>query len=488
MARRVLIRNGTVIDGSGSKGRRADVYVVGDTVAAVGSNVGKDAETVVDARGRVVAPGFIDTHSHADGGLLETPNAETQIRQGITTSIVGQDGGSHIPLAEWFSQVESKRVALNIASFVGHGAVRGKILGDDYRRKSTADEVRRMRDLVASEMKAGALGLSSGLEYEPGLYADTEEIVQLAQVAGSARGIYISHVRDEEEGALASFKEVIRIAKEGRLPAQISHIKLASSPVWGKAKEVFRLMDDARRSGLDISADVYPYTYWQSGITTLMPPEYEMRAKSPGGSWDDKPAWEKALAEIGGAKNILVTGYAPAPSWTGKTIAALAAQEKKDPVTLITEMVGKTNGGVGVVVTAMQESDLKAFIAHPRIMFCTDGGLRGSHPRGAGSYPRILGKYVRDERVLPLEEAIRKMTALPAARMRFADRGLLAPGKKADIVLFDPRTVRDTATTKNPRAAPVGLSDVFVNGVPVLRNGRMTGERPGQVIRGGGYR
>ncbi len=483
MARKVLIRNGTLVDGTGAKGRKADVYVVGDTIAAVGQNLATDADVILDARDRVVAPGFIDTHSHADGGLLESPDAETQIRQGITTAIVGQDGGSRFPLAEWLGQVESKRVALNVASFVGHGTVRGKVLGDDYKRKATADEVGRMRELVAAEMKAGAVGLSTGLEYEPGLYAGTGEIVALAQVAGAFRGIYISHVRDEEEDAIASFREVIRIAKEARLPAQISHIKLASSPVWGKAGEVFRLMDDARRDGLDISADVYPYTYWQSGIIVLMPPEYAMRGKGPTKNWDDKPGWEKALREIGGAKNILVTGYTPEPSWQGKTIDALAARAKKDPVTLIQEMVRATDGGVGVVVTAMRESDLKAFIAHPRVMFCTDGGLRGSHPRGAGSYPRILGRYVREEGVLPLEEAIRKMTALPAVRMGFGDRGTIAPGKKADIVIFDPRTVRDTATTRDPRAVPVGITEVLVNGTPVLQGGRLTGERPGQVLR-----
>ena len=485
MAQKVLIKNGAVLDGTGAKARLMDVYIVGDTIVATGKNVPKTADTVVDAQGKVVAPGFVDTHSHADGGLLETPNAETQIRQGITTSLVGQDGGSHLPLADWFGQVAAKHAALNIGSFVGHGTVRGKVMGDDYKRKATPAEVGQMCALVATEMQAGALGLSTGLEYEPGIYADTAEIVALAQVAGKSGGIYISHVRDEEEDALKSFRELIQIAKEGRLPAQISHIKLASSPVWGKAGEVFGLMNAARRNGLDISADVYPYTYWQSGIIVLMPPEYAMRGKSEAHDWNNKPGWEKALAEIGGAKNILVTGYAPEPSWQGKTIAALAAQEKTDPVTLIQDMVTKTNGAVGVVVTAMQESDLKAFIADPRVMFCTDGGLRGSHPRGAGSYPRVLGKYVREERVLPLEEAVRKMTALPAKRMGLSQRGAIAPGKKADVVLFDPRTVRDTATTANPLAVPVGIPDVFVNGVAVLRNGRMTGERPGQIVRRG---
>ena len=467
----LLIKSCLVVDGTGAKPRRADVLVEGDRIVAVGK--GLSATTVLNAEGKVVAPGFIDTHSHADGGLLESPDAETQIRQGITTAIVGQDGGHHLPLAEWLADVENKHVALNIASFVGHGTVRGKVLGTDYKRPSTPKEIRQMRALVATEMKAGALGLSSGVEYDPGLYATTEELIALAEVAGVYEGIYISHVRDEENEALESFDELIRVASEGRLPAQISHIKLGSSPVWGKTGAVFARMEAAARRGLDITADVYPYTYWQSSIIVIIPTR----------DWANRTLWETGLKEIGGAKNVLVTGYAPEPSWQGKTIEALAAQEKKDTITLIQEMVTKTNGGVGVVVTAMQEKDLKAFIAHPRIMFCTDGGLRGSHPRGAGSYPRVLGKYVREERVLSLEEAIRKMTSLPAWRMGLSDRGAIAPGKKADLVLFDPKTVHDTATTKDPQAKPVGLTDVLVNGVPVLENGHHTGAHPGQVLR-----
>lgn len=477
MAQTVLIKNGIVIDGTGAKGYRADVAIVGDKVANVGRNLAMPADITIDARGRVVAPGFIDTHSHADGGLLDNPDAETQIRQGITTSIVGQDGGSRLPLGDWFSQVEQKHVALNIASFVGHGTVRGQVLGKDYKRKATPDEIRQMRALVAREMKAGALGLSSGLEYDPGIYSDIDEIIALAQVAGIYNGIYISHVRDEEDGAFTSFRELVRIAEEGRLPAQISHIKLASSPVWGKANEVFRLMEDAKRRGVDISADVYPYTYWQSSIIVLI----ETR------EWDNRALWEKGLAEIGGPQNVLLSGYEPDANWQGKTISEISKMTGKDPITVIQEIVKKTHGdkpaGESVVVTAMQERDLRAFIAHPNIMFCTDGGLRGTHPRGAGSYPRILGKYVREDRVLSLEEAVRKGTSLPASRMSFKDRGILNVGKKADIIIFDPRTVHDTATTKDPRATPVGIADVLVNGTPVLREGRLTGAHPGQVIR-----
>jgi N-acyl-D-amino-acid deacylase len=478
MAQSILIQNGMVVDGTGARGRRADVRVVDEAVAEISPNLfPRTGEAVINAQGKVVAPGFIDTHSHADGGLLETPDAETQIRQGITTSVVGQDGGSHFPLADWLAQVEQRHVALNIASFVGHGTVRGQVMGKDYKRKATADEVRRMRALVAQEMKAGALGLSSGLEYDPGIYSDTSELIALAEVAGIYNGLYISHVRDEENGALDSFKELIRIAEGGRLPAQISHIKLASKPVWGKAGEVFRLMDDARGRGLDITADVYPYTYWQSSITVLM----ETR------DWDNRALWEKGLADIGGAQHVLLSSYEPDPSWAGKTLDELAHRTGKDPVSVIQEIVKKTHGdksaGESVVVTAMQERDVRAFIAHPRIMFCTDGGLRGTHPRGAGSFPRILGKYVREDRVLPLEQAIHKATLLPATRMGFHDRGAVAPGKKADLVLFDPRTVRDTATTKDPGSAPIGLTDVLVNGTPVLRDGRITGEHPGRVLR-----
>jgi N-acyl-D-amino-acid deacylase len=451
-----LIRGGLVADGTGGKLRRADVLVEGDSIKAVGE--GLRADSVIEARGKVVAPGFIDTHSHADGGLLTNLDAETQLRQGITTAIVGQDGGHNFPLDEWFEKLTQTPPALNIASFIGHGTVRGKVMGDDYKRPARPDEIRKMRALVAQEVRAGGLGLSSGLEYDPGIYAKTDEVIALAELAG----FYISHVRDEEEGALESFEELIQIATEAHVPAQISHIKLGSSPVWGKTQQVFARMDAAKRRG-----------YWQSSIIVLLTTR----------EWDKPALWEKALAEVGGAKNILITGYAPQPAFVGKTLAQVAAEQKKDPVTLTMEMVKAANGAVGVVVTAMQERDLHAFLRHPEIMFCTDGGLRGSHPRGAGSYPRILGKYVREERVLSLEEAVRKASALPASRFGFTDRGQVAPGKKADLVLFDPKTIHDTATTKDPQAKPVGLTDMLVNGVPVLRNSQLTGAHPGRVLR-----
>ncbi|MBV9470285.1 MAG: D-aminoacylase, partial [Abitibacteriaceae bacterium] len=441
----LLLTGGTVVDGTGAHRRRADVRIANGVIQEVGHLRPRTGERVIVARGMVVAPGFIDTHSHADGGLLETPDAESQIRQGITTAIVGQDGFSHLPLTQFFADVETKHVALNIASFVGHGTLRSQVMGEDYKRPTTNAEMEKMQALAEQEMQAGALGLSSGLEYDPGLYATTEEVIACAKIAAAHGGIYISHVRDEEDEALTSFREVIRIADEAHLPAQISHIKLGSSPVWGKADETLRMMADANRRGLDISADVYPYDYWRSTITVITPTR----------DWDNRAAWQKGLDEIGGPGNVLLTTYTPNPAWIGKTLAQLVTMTGKDPVTIIQEIVRNTHGKdatgqEGVVVTAMQEKDVRRFIAAPRVMFCTDGGLKSSHPRAAGTYPRILGRYVREWRVLSLEEAIRKMTSLPAQRMGFKNRGLLKPGMQADVVIFDPRRVLDTATTADP--------------------------------------
>jgi N-acyl-D-amino-acid deacylase len=434
----------------------------------------------LEAAGLMVAPGFIDAHSHADGGLLEAPDAESQIRQGITTGIIGQDGGSRIPLATLFSDLARRRVALNLASFVGHGAVRRAVMGADYRRGATPAEIARMSELVDQEMRAGALGLSSGLEYDPGFYAATDEVVALARRAAAHGGLYISHMRNEDNTVLDSVRELVRIAREAGIPAQVSHIKLGSKRVWGKADEVFRMMAEAR-SGAgapEITADVYPYLYWQSTITLL----------NPSRDWENRSAWEGGLADVGGPENVLLARYGPDPTWAGRTIAQISAATGQDPVAVMQEVVRKTRGplagagGEAVVVTAMSEGDLRKFIADPHTMFCSDGGPRSPHPRSAGSYPRILGRYVREEKVLSLEEAIRKMTSFPARRMGLTDRGTIAPEMKADLVLFDPLTVQDTATTSDPKGRPLGIPHVMVNGVPVLEQGRMTGARPGRPI------
>lgn len=474
----ILIVHGILIDGTGAQRRRADVRIVDDSIQEIGNLKPLPGERVIDAKGLVVAPGFIDTHSHADGGLLDDPLAETQIRQGITTSVVGQDGSSHLPLKYWFAQVEAKHVTLNIASFVGHGTIRNAVTGPDYKRHVTPQELVKMQVLVQREMESGGLGLSTGLEYDPGFYSATEELIACAQVAGKSGGLYISHVRDEGDQALASFQELIRIAEEGHLPAQISHIKLDTTPVWGKAGDAIALMAAARERKLDITADVYPYTYWQSTIIVIIPTR----------DWEDRKAWEKGLAEVGGPSHILLSNYTPNPSWAGKTISEISNIIHQDPISVIQEIVHKTQGPgaqgrESVVVTAMTEDDLSRFVADPHIMFCSDGSLKGTHPRGAGTFPRILARYVRERQVLTLEQAIHKMTMLAAERMQFHDRGTIASGMKADVVLFDPKNVRDTATTEHPTSAPIGIPYVFVNGVLVLENGQFTGERPGRVLR-----
>ena len=473
-----LIRGGTVFDGKGGKRKQADIRVKGDTIVAIGSLKPLLGERVIDAKNLAIAPGFIDSHSHADEGLTADPDAETQIRQGVTTSIVGQDGGSHYPLKDWFAELESTHVALNIASFVGHGTIRQRVTGDDYKRKVTPEETEKMTSLMEREMESGGLGLSTGLEYDPGFYSTTEELIACAKVAGKHGGIYISHVRDEGNEAFKSFEELIRISEEAHLPAQISHIKLDTSPVWNRAGDVLKLIENANKRGDDISADVYPYLYWQSTIIVLIPTR----------DWDDRSAWEKGLAEVGGAGHVRLTTYSPDKAWQGKTIEEIAKLTGKDAVSVIQEVVRKTHGKdatgrESVVVSAMTDADLNLFIASPRISFCSDGGLKGTHPRGAGSFPRVLGYYAREKRVLSLEKAIYKMTGLPAKRMSLKDRGVIRVGGKADLVLFDPKTVLDGATVEAPTAQPAGILSVYVNGIPVLENGKITGAHPGAVLR-----
>ena len=474
----ILISGGTLVDGTGAKSRRADVRIVDHRIAEVGLLKPKPGERVINAQGLIVAPGFIDTHSHADGRIFDEPAAESQIRQGITTAIVGQDGGGRLPLADFFSRLDEKHPALDFASFVGHGAVRRQVMGTDYKRPATADEIAKMIEIVEREMNAGALGLSSGLEYDPGYYSSTEELIACARVAAKHGGIYISHVRDEANKSMESFREVIRIAREARIPAQISHIKLGSTNVWGRADEVLKLLAEANREGLDVSADVYPYLYWQSTITVLIPTR----------NWDDRAAWEKGLAEVGGAKNVLLGNYSLDASWQGKTIAEISQMTGKDAVTVIQEIVRKTHGEgatgrESVIVTSMVEEDLQKFMRAPRTMFCSDGAIRGAHPRGAGTFPRILGRYVREQKVMTLEEAIRKMTSLPSQRMGFKDRGVIKEGMKADLAIFNAQKIIDRATTSEPTAAPEGMEYVLVSGALVLDGGQMTTARSGRALK-----
>ena len=469
-----LIVGGDVIDGTGSKRFQADVRIEGEAIVAVGHLKPRHGETVISAKGMVVTPGFIDAHSHVDGWLLQDPVAESQIRQGITTSVIGQDGGSGFPIKDMFARYVARHVALNIASYAGHGTIRGKVMGKDYKRLATPAELKKMSTLLATEVDNGALGLSSGLEYEPGRFSNTAELVALGKVAGAHGGIYISHMRNEDNDVLKAIDELFTIAKEGHISAQVSHIKIGSARVWGKAQEILDKMADAQKHGTYITADVYPYTYWQSTIRVLIETQ----------DYSDRSQWEQGLKDVGGPDHVLLGNYTPDPTWKGKTIAEISTMTGKDPITVCQEIVTNTpKGGEEVVVSAMSEDDLSKFIASPRIMFCTDGQRGGAHPRYAGSFPRILGLYVRQKHILTLEEAIRKMSGFAAHRLGFAHRGEIKPGYKADIVIFDPNKVLDMATTKDPNAPPIGIPDVFINGIPVLLNGKTTNKTPGQVIK-----
>jgi len=474
----ILIQGGLVVDGSGKPGRLADVRIEDGRIAAIGKLTARPDEKVLDAKGLVVAPGFIDAHSHTNGPMKDSPFLESQVRQGITTAIVGQDGGSAIPISDFFKEVEANRPTINFATFCGHGSLRSKVMGEDYKRAARDSEVEQMKVLLEQAMKDGALGLSSGLEYDPGFYATTPELIELAKVAAKYRGMYISHTRSDGGASdQQSIDELRLIAKEAKLPAQISHIKLAVPEMWKKAPATLRWMAQARREGIDVTADVYPYLYWQSTITVLTSERDSM----------NRDVWQKTLAEIG-ADNITLTRYTPDPAWQGKTLTQIAKLAGKSVVDVVVEIVGKTHApgskeSESIVCRAMSEDDLQAFLNDPFIMFCSDGSHGGSHPRGAGSFPRIFGRYVRELGVLKLEEAVRKAAGLPAWRFGLKDRGELKAGKVADIVVFDPKAIQDRATIENSTAFSEGMVHVIVNGTPVLESGKMTGARPGRGLR-----
>jgi len=495
----LIIRNGRVADGTGNPACFADVAVKRGRVAALGRITGK-ARTEIDAKGLIVAPGFIDVHTHADE-LATIPEAENFLRMGVTTIVAGNCGGSPVDIARAFREIERKKTSINFTTLIGAGSVRAKAMGGDFNRPPTPEELQRMRDLVKQAMRDGAVGLSTGLIYTPGVYATTGEIIELAKVAARYGGIYATHQRNEGTGILGSLDEIIRIAREAGIRAEVSHIKLAGEKAWGRADQVLAHIEQARAEGLDITQDQYAYTASSTGISQLIPDDAFDGGRGKFIERLNDPAEKKKIVEAMRQKiydrgrsdyaYAVIASYRHNRTLNGLNIVEAAKKVRgndslDDQIEMILEI--QRNGGASGVFHGMDETDLQTFMRHPNTMIACDSGLRKlgegvPHPRGYGNNARVLNRYVRELKVLRLEDAIRKMTSLPAATFRFEGRGSLHAGNWADIVIFDPEKVRDVATYDAPHHYAEGFAYVLVNGVPVINEGRLTGARPGRVLR-----
>jgi len=471
----LLILNATLADGTGDPLRKANVRIALGHIVGIGELQPEKDEPTLDAKGLVLAPGFIDIHNHSTDELLKDPLAETQIAQGITSLIVGADGDSPWPLIQWIRQEEMNHPALNVGVLAGHATIRQRVMRNDFKRVATPSEIRQMEQLLSQAMNQQALGLSSGLEYEVGSYSSTDELVALAKVAAAQSGFYMTHIRDEGDGAFAALNEEIAIGERAHIPVQHSHIKLDTLAVQGKAAEYIKIIEAARKRGVDFLADCYPYDAWHSNLKVVVPDK----------QYENPRSIEKALASVGGASHITITQFVPNKSYEGHSLAEIAKSNGLTPADMYIRIVREgdaDNTEAIIICQSMIESDIQAFYQQPWVMVASDGGIASGHPRGAGTFPRVLGTYVREKHWLTLPEAIRKMTSLPAQRLGWKERGIIREGASADLVLFDPATVMDHSTYRDPAALPTGIEKVFVNGVLVWDGGKPTGARPGFVI------
>jgi N-acyl-D-amino-acid deacylase len=494
-----VIRHGRVIDGTGNPAFFADVGIREGRIAAIGK-ITNAARLEIEARGLVVAPGFIDVHTHAEE-IDDLPLAENFLRMGVTTLVLGNCGTSTLDVGAFFRRLEATNVSPNVATLIGHGSVRSKVMGGSFMRPPTGAELDEMKELVRRGMEEGAAGLSTGLIYLPGTFAKTEELIALAKVAAEHDGIYASHMRDEGRDIFKSLDEVFRIAREAGIRAEISHIKLSGKSNWGQPQKVIAAIEGARAQGLDITQDEYTYTASSTGISQLVPDTWR-----EGGKFKEhlaNPASKAALiAEMkdrlkqGGRTDYsyaVIANYKHDPSLNGLNLMEAAKRVRgsdalEEQIELILQI--QTHGGASGIFHGISEEDLQAFLRHPNTMFASDSGVRKfregvPHPRGYGNNARVLARYVRELHALTLEDAIRRMTSLPATTFRFKDRGLLREGAWADVVVFDPGTVQDQATFEAPHQYATGLGWVLVNGVPVVKSDQHTGARPGRMLRQG---
>lgn len=524
------IEGGVVVDGTGAPGGRADVGIRDERIVAVGDLSREAAGRTVHAAGRVVAPGFIDVHSHSDWRLWANRRAESKIRQGVTLEVVGNCGFSPAPVApervddlrgfalylpagldfrwrsvgEYLDVLDAEGLALNVIQLVGHGALRIAAMGF-ARRPPTAAELATMQRLLDEALRAGAWGLSTGLVYAPGSYAATDELIALARVAARGPAIYASHVRGEGAALLSAVEEAILVGREARVPVQVSHLKAAGRPNWGRVADALALIDRAAAEGIDVHADVYPYTASSTTLRALLPdwaleggieallgrladPAERRRIREA----LERPDSGQSLLDRVGWENITVA-YAPGRAEAeGRRLDELAAAAGVEPAEAALDLIAATAGKASMVLFQLDERDLRRALTHPRVMIGSDGsalapygelGQGRPHPRSYGTFPRVLGEYVRQQRLLPLEQAIHKMTGLPARRLGLRDRGLIRVGAAADLVVFDPRRVADQATYEDPHRYPVGIEHVVVNGRLVIRDGEHTGSLPGRLLR-----
>ncbi len=500
----LVLRNGRIVDGSGSPWYRGDVAIRGDTIARVAPSIADSAARIIDAAGQVIAPGFVDIHSHAREGIFEAPAAENYIRQGVTTIIEGPDGSSPLPIAEFLAKLDALPKTVNIGTMVGQGSVRAAVIGLADRRP-TPGELDKMRSLVEQGMKDGAFGLSSGLFYVPGTFTPTDEVIELAKVAARHGGIYISHMRDEASRVSESVKETIAIGERGGLPTQVTHHKIIGTGNWGKSVDTLQLVDEARKRGVDATIDQYPYTASSTNIAAALLPAWAQeggrakvlaRLKDSGVRSDIKAEIVRSIQnERGGGdpKNVVLARCEWDESLSGKNLADVTRMRGMD-VTLANAaeavMWIVERGNCSGIFHAIAEEDLRRILRHPATMIASDGGIpifgrANPHPRNYGTFARVLAVYVRDLKIITLEDAVRKMSSFPAQRLGLTDRGLIRPGMKADIAMFDPARVRDAATFDKPHQYAEGMSTVIVNGKIVLDGGSMLPVRPGRVLHHG---
>lgn len=497
----LIILNGKLVDGSGNPWYYADVAIQNGKVVRVGNLKDVTSKKVIDATGLIVAPGFIDVHAHIEGGEMTTPTADNFIHDGVTSVVTGNCGGSNLNISDYFRRIDSLKTSINIASLIGHNTVRRAAMGD-AQRDPTSDELKKMETLVSDAMNAGAVGFSTGLIYIPGTYSKTEEVVALARMAAQQGGVYASHIRDEGDKVTDAVNEAINIGRLAKIPVEISHFKVTYKPNWGRSVETIKLVEDARKEGLDVTIDQYPYVASSTTLDTTVPSwvfaggrdSMKLRINDPATRIRIKKEMV-ALLKKNQLKNYSyaqVARYAPDTTLNGKNISEvnLLKGSKANPIEeaeTILEMIGAINR-TQMVYFSMNEDDLKRIMQYPFNMIASDAGIArfGSgmpHPRAYGTNARVLGKYVREQNVIRLEEAIRRMTSLPAQKFNLRDRGLLREGMAADIVVFDESTVGDAATFVNPHAYSTGFRFVLVNGEVVVDAGKHTGVRSGQVLK-----